>query len=786
MKKLLLSTFLFMFAIMTPIGFVSADQAAAPLHEEGFEGAIASTLYTLNTPYGTLTKEANQVIAGTGSIKGLSARGTQWAEYASLNKRVQLTAGKDYTISFKYRILEQEGNFFYFYMKQQVNGADVTSGFNFKSGGTIPYRAELAADQVRLTEKDGYWLAEASFKAAGDGLYNMLWGIQDGGAIVIDDVLIKEGKLPVMVNKTAAVAIEGFESGDLTKTSFQALGSGALVQQAKAIQGKYAVGASATVQQEWHEFLATDPAKLELAANTVYTVMFKYKVVQPEGQDSYFYVMAGTGDQSKAMNFGSSAAPIWTNADAAEVADRGTYKVAKMTFKTGSTPDMQVKWGIRKGGAIAIDDVSIVKGKASIPTQEGPHIGYANVVDYGAVPNDGQDDTVAFQQAIATGKSIFVPAGVYHIEESLKIQNQNLIGSGMFVTKIVSRSTDAKAPILRAGRSSVVADLELSFEPGLISNTEGRGDRVGIYTAAQWSLQRGSTVRNVRISDVGTAIYSPNGAESFSVTYDTLEIEDFSYRGIDFSSDIRTGNVFNNIYLKSSRPNVDIPFALTGEESEVSIQQLNVEHTKVNTAILLEDVYGLAASTIHIEGVTLRNPDTGYITLDGSSGSVESLSVYLSPIEQHNTSIIRIGDSVYDIGAAFKPHSAAYLRVGTLHVKGLNDPNADLHGAKVGGLNRTDAKGFVFFDRPQQAIGEYTVQLDNYVWYTYQEDKDIYRAFPVDPNKRIQFTKLGVVPTSGKTSARPTNRLIPYVSTYYDTDLSKLLIWDGTKWRPVV
>lgn len=193
MKKLLLSTFLFMFAIMTPIGFVSADQAAAPLHEEGFEGAIASTLYTLNTPYGTLTKEANQVIAGTGSIKGLSARGTQWAEYASLNKRVQLTAGKDYTISFKYRILEQEGNFFYFYMKQQVNGADVTSGFNFKSGGTIPYRAELAADQIRLTEKDGYWLAEASFKAEGDGLYNMLWGIQDGGAIVIDDVLIKEG-----------------------------------------------------------------------------------------------------------------------------------------------------------------------------------------------------------------------------------------------------------------------------------------------------------------------------------------------------------------------------------------------------------------------------------------------------------------------------------------------------------------------------------------------------------------------------------------------------------------
>ncbi|WMT39580.1 glycosyl hydrolase family 28-related protein [Paenibacillus sp. D2_2] len=517
--------------------------------------------------------------------------------------------------------------------------------------------------------------------------------------------------------------------------------------------------------------------------------MFKYEVVEEAPEDGYFYVLAQMGGKTAAINFNGSGTMLWTSADSAEVATRGNDKVARMTFVTGESVDGILKWGIRKGGSIVVDDISVTKGKAVIPAEDSISIGYVNVTDYGAVPGDGLDDTVAFQQAIATGKSVFVPAGVYHVQDTLQIQNQNLVGAGMFVTQIVASNPGVKAPVLKAGRTSVVADLGLSFQADLITDREAAGERVGIYTSAQWSLQRGSTIRNVRISDVGTAIYSPNGAESFSVTYDTLEIENFSYRGIDFSSDIRTGNVFNNIYLKSSRPHVDVPFALTGEESEVSITQLNVEHTKVNTAILLEGVYGLAASTIHIEGVTLRNPNSGYITLDGSTGSIESLSVYYSPIEQQRVSLIQLGDSTYDIGNSFKPETAAtaaFLRVGTLHVKGLNDPNADLHGAKAGGLNQSDASGFVFFDRPQTAVGKYTVQLDNYVWYTFQDDQAVYRALPVDPDQRIIFTKLGVVPSWGNTKERPVERLIPWTSMYYDTDLQALLIWNGGQWKPVI
>ncbi|OUS70590.1 hypothetical protein B1748_27990 [Paenibacillus sp. MY03] len=765
--------------LLKPDGLAASAQQGNPLHQEDFEDAHE---YELLSPYGSLTTSADELISGLNAVKGTSTAAEAWAEYLKLDRKVALTQGETYVLSFNYKVLAPEGNFFYLYMKQQGSTGETTTGFNFKSNGSIPYRTGIGADKAILREANGFWMAEMEFTAANDGLYEMIWGIQGGGGIVVDDIAISPGTLAQAPIIKESIALEGFEAGALSETAFAAQGSGTLLDGAEAIRGSYSVAARADAQQEWHEYLRSDTDKLKLAPLTEYTVMFKYEIVEPEPSGQYFYVLAEAGASSTAMNFGSAGEVIWSNAAEAELADRGDYGVARMTFTTAASPDTVLKWGIRQGGGIVIDDITVVKGKAVIPTADGDEIGYANVVHYGAVPDDGGDDTAAFKQAIATGKSIYIPAGTYHVSETLEFQNQNLIGSGMFVTGLVGTMPDAKAPILKAGRTSTIADIGLYFAPELITDNEGKGDRVAIYTGAQWSLQRGSTIRNVRIADVGTGIYSPNGAESFSVTYDTLEIEQFSYRGIDFRSDIRTGNVFRNIYLKSSRPHVDIPFAMTGEESEVHIEQLNVEHTLVNTAILLEGVYGLAASTVHIEGVTLRSPGTGYVTLNHSAGSIESLTVYYTPIQENGISLVKVLDGTYDIGQSYKPETAGFLRIGTLHVKGLNDPNAALHGAKVGGLNRSDASGFVFFDRPSSAIGDYAVQLDNYVWYTFQDDQAVYRSFPADPEGRITFEKLGVVRTSGGTAQRPAERLIPYRSLYFDTNIGALLLWNGTGW----
>ncbi|QJD86169.1 glycosyl hydrolase family 28-related protein [Cohnella herbarum] len=774
----------------------ASASAAVTVLSEGFESGTGSA-FKLGAPYGSLTSSAGEKLAGAYSVKGSSASGQQWAEFLKLDAgKLALTPSKVYTISFKYRVVNPEpaGEFFYLYGK--IDGTGETVGFNYNSAGQVVWRTEqLAADHVRLSGQGDERLAQMSFTANGSGNYAWVFGIHNGGTLLIDDIAVKEGGLeapPAQPADTAAT--EGFERGQTVGTVWKTLNAGAVSNDAdKRINGQYTVKATAGAAEEWREFLTSDPAKLKLAAGTEYTVTFKYKVFLAEPADGFFYLYAkspSTGGMS-GFNFSSGQDVLWRSADVPEsgvqIVDRDGYKMARLTFKTGAAADYALTWGIRKGGGIAIDDVSVAKGSVPIHSSEQYRVGYANVADYGAIPDDDMDDTAAFKQAIAAGKSIFVPAGTYHVNETLQFQNQNLIGSGMFVSTIVARIADPKAPILKAGRSSVVADLNLGFDNGLVTNQEAEGDRVGIYTGAQWSLQRGSSVRNVRIQNVGTALYSPEGlgAESFSVTYDTLEIENFSYRGIDFRARNRTGNVFNNIYMNSNRPNIDVAFALTGEESETVINQLNVEHMKVNTAVLLDGVYALSASTVHIEGVTLRNADSGYVTVNNSSGSIGSLTVYYAPIEKNGVSIVRIGNNRYATGmTSFQPDTVGYLRIGTLHAKGLNenDPTSETHGAKVGGLTRADASGFVFFDRPANALGDYSVQLDNYVWYSYQNDRNVYEQFPVDPNGKISFMKLGALPLSGPTAKRPVNRMIANVTTYYDTDLKKLLIWNGTAW----
>ncbi|NJL71110.1 MAG: hypothetical protein HC888_05570 [Candidatus Competibacteraceae bacterium] len=53
-----------------------------------------------------------------------------------------------------------------------------------------------------------------------------------------------------------------------------------------------------------------------------------------------------------------------------------------------------------------------------------PDSGVVSVLDYGAVPNDGKDDTAAIQEAFeknsGNGAVIYLPPGVYHISNTIK------------------------------------------------------------------------------------------------------------------------------------------------------------------------------------------------------------------------------------------------------------------------------------------------------------------------------------------------------------------------------
>lgn len=412
-------------------------------------------------------------------------------------------------------------------------------------------------------------------------------------------------------------------------------------------------------------------------------------------------------------------------------------------------------------------------------------IAYVNILDYGAKGDDVKDDYAAFASAALENKSIYVPAGTYYVSQPIVLQNVNLIGAGTFQTFIYSTDKSLSANVIKAGRTCVIENVTIGYKNGILTGDELQGERVGLRTGANnYSLQRGSAIRNCRFVNCGTAIYGgPEENEtSFSVTYDTLEIQNFSFRGIDFQSNTRTGNVYNNIYIISQNQTVDSLFYLTGEESEATFTQINLEHSKCRNAMTLDGVRGFDINSLHIEGCHLQGDGSALIEINNSSGVIDALSVYYVALDYKNLSIIQVQDNKYDVGNAFSPDTLGYLKINTFHVKGLHNPHAPIWGARVDGLNNPDNEGFTFISRPSNAKNDFVVRVENYVYYTFQNDAEKYEEFACDPYGKITFEKKGVIKTYGATSERPTTRLCPYYSTYYDTTMNKQLLWNGNNW----
>lgn len=358
--------------------------------------------------------------------------------------------------------------------------------------------------------------------------------------------------------------------------------------------------------------------------------------------------------------------------------------------------------------------------------------GFINILDAGAKADmPSYDSYPAFAAAVLSGKSIYVPAGTYYVSHTITLRNQNMFGDGMYQSYIYSTDTSEGAAVVSLARTCSVRDLTIGFAQGIVTGDETEGQRVGILTGdGEYSLQRGSEIKCVNIDGTGTAIYGPSkdGYESFSVTYDTLEIQNFSFRGIDFQSSIRTGNSYRNIYMMSSKYTVDCLFNLAGEESECTIEQLNVEHTRVSrAAVSLVGCRALDLASLHIEGIMLTGIGADFIYLSETSGRIGALSVYYTGIDAKNCSLIEINSNCYNV-YSFSYETLTKLKIETLHLKGLNDTNVPLHGQRYG-MNDGAVSGFTFIKRTASATGNFTVTIENYTYFTFQTDSAVYEAF---------------------------------------------------------
>ena len=327
-----------------------------------------------------------------------------------------------------------------------------------------------------------------------------------------------------------------------------------------------------------------------------------------------------------------------------------------------------------------------------------------------------------------SGKDRRLSEGVFLIIAPLEIETGELCGAGNDKTVIVADFDDAELPMIYDGGTNKLADLSLEYREGLITGNEKSRQRVAIYTTKYWQLQKGACVRNVSIRNVGTGILSARrknptdpGCTAFSVMFDNITITDFSYRGFDFVSPVRTGNIYRNINISSGKFICDSAFYFgyedhIAEESESDITSLKIYDTIAKCPLVLGGARALVADEITLDNV--KTLDKDFIIWSKSSGSIEKLIIKNSKFIP-NGNLFKIGSTEF-----VSMNTLNYLRIGTLDLENID--------------NLQD--GFKLFDRCEEYSDDFFVKVENYC-YSSETSGKILDKFPV--SNRIIFLQKG-------------------------------------------
>lgn len=406
------------------------------------------------------------------------------------------------------------------------------------------------------------------------------------------------------------------------------------------------------------------------------------------------------------------------------------------------------------------EETKVIENKMSVDFVAADSVG---------LKQGGFDNSEILQKLIDEGKSIYLGDGDYYLSKTVKLKNAQIIGTASTRTSLYG---DGDYTLIEADGQFVLSDMRLYNSS--VDGSEKVGDKVLISLGQNGGAVEGSKIRCIEFKECGTAIYEAEDATaSYGIDIDTIEYSKVSYAGMDFRSIGRKNNHIANIYMGSSGEKVtefaEVGARFIGKEENLKIDQFNVEHFRAETSIWFDGISGLDVSTIHIEGMDIAKEGNGYIRCNNTSGRLGNLVVYWSRVSYNDCSLLLLGD------AAKKGNE---LFIESIQLKGVNDP-ASFHG--TWGTRGIKDNGYKVVNRVSGAKNEYSVELDNYVPFTWQNDWETLKAFPCD-DENIVFIKKGNIAQYGTTEQRPTDCLCKNYSKYYDTTLGQLLVYDGNNW----
>lgn len=409
-----------------------------------------------------------------------------------------------------------------------------------------------------------------------------------------------------------------------------------------------------------------------------------------------------------------------------------------------------------------------------------------NVKDYGAKGDGITDDTAALQSALNTGEPVYIPAGTYIISDSLRAIKNNVIYGDSEASYIVSKSTDKTKYILGIGSRSAVYNLSLSYSNSVDVSIANSGDQyVGIALIGDpYPLQR-TGIYNITIRHVGTGI-SDKLTAGFSVSYNDIEITDFSFCGMYLGGG-STGDLLNNVYINCGvkNPNTDnaalykawCGLYVNGNDA-LTVNTLNVEWCSFSyCAISINDSH-IDISSLHLEEVGIISAYTGIIQLDGTSGSIGTLSFFYPWMFTDGTVLVEVKNAgrltTYGNG-----EKTSTLSIDVLNLDGLNSPDWKTFPA-ISDKGLAHAPNWASFFRNQRYKDKnYIVRIEQYCFNSDSDDAIALKDPSRNPHDNIEFTKFGYIPNYGVLANRPTALLCTNYTTYYCTNDYNIYLFTG-------
>lgn len=396
---------------------------------------------------------------------------------------------------------------------------------------------------------------------------------------------------------------------------------------------------------------------------------------------------------------------------------------------------------------------------------------YANVMDYGAKGDGVTDDTAAFKAALYNngrgGTSIYVPHGHYLISESIELETVGLIGESAGQTEIIM---NGPGPIIKAGSRTTIDDISLTFKASAAGAAEH--EKVAISCYHHLPLQR-TSLRNIHIYNVGTAI-EDNTEPTFSVLFDSIEIDNFSYAAFNFTVMGSSGNLYNNIYISSPLGTAAYGFAKRGYSEGDVFNVMNIEWGTYYHPFYIDGMANATINSLHFERVALASNYEGVCYLS-CSAKIQNIGFYFMRYNTPGMCLIRLG-SAHVFGEnppeGFYSEKPNFVHINNLICCGLN--------VEKGGLAKSN-DGWIFM-RQSNFTDTFYVAVDNFIYQYYTaEDAGWYeKKFALDYNN-LRFLSKGLLPTKG---TLPTNNMVGELQTMLNPNNGLCVYFEG-KWHVI-